>query len=120
MKKIYTANNLLEAQIVLDILEHAMIPAKLFNQYAQGGTGDIPFTHAYPEVWIIRDADYERGRKIVQQYEAIPQTTTVVHCPVCGEENPSNFQLCWHCGGGLETVTADTVTTVASQKNRLK
>ncbi|WP_090657307.1 putative signal transducing protein [Nitrosomonas marina] len=103
MKKIYSANSIMEAQIVLDMLEHALIPAQLFNQHAQGGTGDIPFTHAYPEVWVVRDADYERGRKIIQHYESIPQSETTIQCSTCGEENPSNFQLCWHCGCGLET-----------------
>ncbi|WP_090698544.1 putative signal transducing protein [Nitrosomonas aestuarii] len=117
MKKIYSANNLMEAQIVLDMLEHALIPAQLFNQHAQGGMGDIPFTHAYPEVWIIRDTDYERGRKIIQQYETIPQTNTIINCSVCGEENPSNFQLCWHCGNGLETATPQSPSAHASHKS---
>ena len=58
MKKVYSANNLMEAQIVLDLLEHAYIPAQLFNQHAQSGMGEIPFTHAYPEVWVMRDEDY--------------------------------------------------------------
>lgn len=102
MKKLYSANNLMEAQIVLDLLEHAYIPAQLFNQHAQGGLGDIPFTHAYPEVWILRDEDYERGKRIVQTYEKAPTTTGIIHCPACGEENPTNFQLCWQCGSGLE------------------
>ncbi|MBX3630504.1 MAG: DUF2007 domain-containing protein [Nitrosomonas sp.] len=104
MKKLYSANNLMEAHIVLDMLEHALIPAQLFNQHAQGGTGDIPFTHAYPEIWVMRDDDYERGRKIVQQYEALPQSNQMISCPACGEENPDNFQICWQCGGGLENV----------------
>jgi len=104
MKKLYSANTLMEAHIVLDMLEHALIPAQLFNQHAQSGTGELPFTHAYPEVWVIRDEDYERGRKIVQQYEATPQTNDIIQCPACGEENPANFQLCWQCGNGLETI----------------
>ncbi|WP_090333051.1 DUF2007 domain-containing protein [Nitrosomonas sp. Nm51] len=120
MKKIYSANNLMEAQIVLDMLEHALIPAQLFNQHAQGGTGDIPFTHAYPEVWVIRDVDYERGRKIVQEYEAIPQTDTIIQCPACGEDNPSNFQLCWHCSCGLETVASEAATSHTTRSSSQK
>ncbi|MDH5479145.1 MAG: DUF2007 domain-containing protein [Nitrosomonas sp.] len=108
MKKVYFANNLMEAQIVLDMLEHAYIPAKLFNQHTQGGMGEIPFTHAYPEVWVIRDEDYERGKKIVRAYEKIPNSTGIIYCPSCAEENPQNFQLCWHCGSGLETVSPRT------------
>ena len=105
MKKLYSANNLMEAHIVLDMLEHALIPAQLFNQHAQGGMGDIPFTHAYPEVWVIRDEDYERGRRIVQHYETMPQSNQVISC---GEENPVNFQLCWQCGNGLEKISSQT------------
>lgn len=116
MKKVYSANNLIEAQIVLDLLEHALIPAQLFNQHAQGGTGDIPFTHAYPEVWVKRDEDYERGRRIVLQYEAIPQTNAIIYCPACGEENPANFQLCWQCGGGLENAAENTAGHLSSYK----
>ncbi|MCE7913670.1 MAG: hypothetical protein DYH15_03100 [Nitrosomonas sp. PRO4] len=102
MKKIYSANNLMEAQIVLDLLEHAYIPAKIFNQHAQGVAGEIPFTHAYPEVWITRDDDFERAKRVIDTYESTPITNSTVQCPSCNEENPANFQLCWKCGGGLE------------------
>lgn len=102
MKKLYTANHLLEAYIVRDLLENAYIPITLFNEYAQGGTGEIPFTHTYPEVWVVRDLDFERGRKIVTAYEQALQMDYTVFCPQCGEENPGNFQLCWQCGSGLE------------------
>jgi putative signal transducing protein len=102
MKKICSAPNLMEAQIMLDLLGHASISARLFNEHAQGGLGDIPFTHAYPEVWVIRDSDFERGQAIVKAFEKMPLENRVVFCRACGEENPRNFQLCWHCSAGLE------------------
>lgn len=102
MKKLYTANHLLEAHIVRDLLENACIPTRLFNEYAQGGMGEIPFTHTYPEVWVMRDLDFERGRRIIATYEQAPQVTDIVFCLQCGEENPGNFQLCWQCSSGLE------------------
>lgn len=104
MKKLYTANNLLEAHIIQDLLANAYIPSRLFNEYAQGATGEIPFTHAYPEVWVERDLDYDRGRAIVTAYEQAPPIIDSIFCQQCGEENPGNFQLCWHCGAGLEIV----------------
>jgi hypothetical protein len=104
MKKIYSAANLMEAHIMLDLLGHAGIQARLFNEYAQGGAGDIPFTHAYPEVWISRDSDLERGKAVVLNYESTPVEAGIVFCRACGEENPRNFQLCWNCGAGLESV----------------
>lgn len=102
MKKVCSAANLMEAQIMLDLLGHANIEARLFNQHAQGGLGDIPFTHAYPEVWVMDDSDLARGQAIVRSYENTPVETGVVFCRACGEGNPRNFQLCWQCGAGLE------------------
>ena len=104
MKKIYSAANLIEAKIMLDLLSHAGVDARLFNENAQSGVGEIPFSNTYPEVWIMRDDDLERGRIVVNNYENSPVETGVVHCAECGEENPRNFQLCWHCGAGLESV----------------
>ena len=104
MKKIYSAANLMEAHIILDLLNHAGINARLFNENAQGAVGEIPFTHAYPDIWVINDADVERGKLVVTRYESSPVDTGIVFCNSCGEENPRNFQLCWHCGVGLESI----------------
>ena len=102
MKKIYSAANLMEAQIMLDLLGHAGIRARLFNEHAQGGLGEISFIQAYPEVWVINDNDLERGLAVANNYDSSPIETGIVICRACGEENPRNFQLCWHCGAGLE------------------
>ncbi|MCO6428141.1 DUF2007 domain-containing protein [Nitrosomonas communis] len=111
MKKLYSANNLIEAQMIVALLEHAYIPAKLFNTHAQGGVGEIPFTHAYPEVWIMHDDDLEKARSIIDTYESAPVEEGHVSCPACGEQNPRNFQLCWQCGEGLEVVHAKLDST---------
>ena len=104
MKRIYSAANLMEAHIILDLLSHVGINARLFNENAQSGVGEIPFTHAYPEIWVMNDSDVERGKLVINQYESSPIDTGIVFCTACGEENPRNFQLCWHCGAGLESV----------------
>lgn len=102
MKKIYSAANLMEAHIILDLLMHAGINARLFNENAQGALGEIPFTHAYPDIWVSNDSDVERGKEIVRRYELSPIDAGIIFCKACGEENPANFQLCWQCGAGLE------------------
>lgn len=102
MKKIYTAENLIEANIMLDLLEHAGVKARLFNENAQGGLGEIPFTNAYPEVWVLNDNDFSRGQVVASDYDNLPIETGITFCRACGEENPRNFQLCWKCSSGLE------------------
>ena len=116
MKKIYTANDLIEANIILDLLENAYIPARLFNIYAQGSTGEIPFTQTYPEVWVGRDPDFERGRKLITAYEQAPSETTTFTCPSCHEENPYHFQLCWRCGNGLDVAKENLAHAPSSEK----
>ena len=62
MYKLYAAANLQEAYLILHRLEHANISARIFNEHAQGALGEIPFTHAYPELWALEQADVTRAR----------------------------------------------------------
>lgn len=101
MKKLYRAANLPDAHIVRSLLAQAGIQAHVFNENAQGGLGQLPFTEAWPEVWVCEDRDLTRAREIVQAFECSPEVSTSVHCSACSEENPSSFQLCWSCGKSL-------------------
>jgi hypothetical protein len=100
MKKIYSAASLPEAYMLRDALRAAGIGAEVFNENAQGAVGEIPFTHAWPEVWILDESDMARAREMVREYEKPPPTGTR-NCQACGEENPAGFELCWHCGADL-------------------
>lgn len=96
MKKIYIAANLPDAHIVLNMLQSENIEAHIFNQHAQSGMGEIPFTHAYPEVWLTQDSDISRAQDLINAYQSTP-TRTNWRCLHCAEENPGNFELCWQC-----------------------
>ncbi len=100
MHKLYTAANLPEAYLVLELLRAAGIEAHVFNENAQGGLGEIPFTHAYPELWLANDADIGRARRVIGEYERSTAGADV-RCAACGEQNPGSFQICWHCGADL-------------------
>jgi hypothetical protein len=100
MKRVYCAENLPDAHLVLHLLESEGIDARVFNENLQGALGDIPFTHAYPEVWIESDRDFELARRIIKARERTPSTGAVT-CENCSEENPRNFQLCWNCGEAI-------------------
>ena len=101
MKKLYRAANLPDAHILRGLLAQAGIQAHVFNENAQGGLGQLPFTEAWPEVWVSEDRDLIRAREIVQAFECSPEASASVRCPACTEENPSSFQLCWSCGKSL-------------------
>lgn len=104
VRRLYKAANLPEAYIVVAQLRAAGVEARVFNENAQGGLGELPFTHVYPEVWVMDDSDWTRARDVVTAYEggAEANAGVSVHCPDCREENPGNFQLCWNCGATLK------------------
>ncbi len=105
MKKLYAAANLPEAHLLREELGQIDVRAHIFNQNAQSAVGELPFTHAYPEIWIERDCDYERARLIVERYEReskkLVGEEAEIACKNCGEENPATFQSCWSCANDL-------------------
>ncbi len=100
MRRLYTAGNLPEAYLLLHMLSAEGIEAKVFNENAQGGVGELPFTHTYPELWVEEHL-YQRARVIVDQFERPKEPVGMTRCTHCGEANPDTFELCWHCGANL-------------------
>ena len=98
MERLYSAANLPEAYLVRDLLAEVGVRAQILNENAQGGVGEIPFTQTYPEIWIEREDDMERARRVITDYESRSVPNTYIDCPRCGEQNPENFETCWHCG----------------------
>ena len=102
MLKLYSAANLQEAYLMLHLLAAEGIQAKVLNEHTHGALGEIPFIHAYPEIWLQREDDLPRAREVVATFGRDPGAFDPVACPACGEENPGNFETCWHCGRSIE------------------
>ena len=102
MLLIYTAADLMEAQLLVGRLEQAGIAAEVLNRYAQGATGEIPVDQARPQIWLEEERDRARAMKIIRDYETTPATSGRVYCRHCAERNPENFELCWKCGKPLQ------------------
>ena len=98
MLRLYQAANLPEAYLVLHRLERAGIEARVFNEHAQGGMGEIPFTHVYPEIWLLDERDESEARRLLAEYEQADRSARPTVCSNCGEENPAGFEVCWQCG----------------------
>lgn len=102
MHRLYRAADLPEAHLILGMLAAAGIEARLGNQHARGGMGEIPFTETYPEIWVTEHTDLARARGIVQAYEHPAGPAKVRRCRACGEDNPGGFEICWQCATALE------------------
>ena len=99
MLRIYTAESLVDAQLVLDLLDQAGVPAELFNGNASGALGELPVI--YPEVWIKRNLDENKANRVIQKFTesflAEPEKLVSLLCGECGENNPHSFEICWQC-----------------------
>lgn len=101
--KLCSAGTLYEAQLILDLLRESFIRAEVRNENLVGLAGLLPESATLPTIWVANDGDWERGRAVVEEYEArrAEQTPPDVACPACGEDNPGNFELCWSCRAEL-------------------
>ncbi len=97
MKRLYTADNSMQAQLMADELINLGIPVVIFNQHSAGGLGDLPAS--YPELWLKRDQDEARALRFVTSFEQklITDNEIQTQCHACGEHNPKQFDFCWAC-----------------------
>ena len=96
MKLVHThPSNIVVAQ-ARNALELAGIQCVLRNEYAAGGMGELAPIDVWPELWVLRDRDYDRATLLVAQSRA-EILEDDWRCRRCGSDSPATFDLCWHC-----------------------
>ena len=68
MKTAYHANSSVDAHLILHLLEHSGIQAKIFGEHLQGGIGEIQ-TMGLVRV-MTDDASYKQARRIIEDWES--------------------------------------------------
>ena len=106
MNQVYSARDLMEANLVRDLLEREGIEAVVLGAALGFGRGGLPFTaDTLPSVWV-KPEDVEKALPIVDRHEAgyfederdesiDPPPPWI--CPNCGEEIEDHFTDCWKC-----------------------
>lgn len=100
MSPLYQARDRIEAQILRDYLDRHLVEAVILNDHLAGAAGGLP-ADIYPTLWVIEDADVERGRELLDRYlaeSAQPAATAPWTCTRCGESVDGDFDICWSCG----------------------
>lgn len=99
MKLIYSNQNPALVANIKNMLEAADIACIVRNEYASGGVGELSFIDAWPEIWVLHDANYEAAYDMINALQARLQSTADNWiCPQCHEKNDSSFEVCWQCG----------------------
>jgi hypothetical protein len=98
MKKLCSTANIIEAQLLADLLKQDGIDVRVFNQYALGAMGEIPFTQTYPELWVVNDHDLGRAESVARAVEHAARANVHKLCRGCGEQLSVDLLSCWNCG----------------------
>jgi hypothetical protein len=96
---LYSAQDLMDAQMLGDRLASAGIEFVIRNLHLQGAVGELPAS-IRPEVCLVRRGDLARAEVLKAEFErnrAQPVSGEERRCEACGEMNPANFELCWSC-----------------------
>lgn len=101
MIRVYIAENLADAHLVSNLVRSCGIKTHVFNEFANGAVGELPFTHTWPEVWIENDRDEARALEIIENRGAAVSSDENLSCTECGQNNPANFGICWNCAAPL-------------------
>jgi tetratricopeptide (TPR) repeat protein len=97
MKKVYTANDPVAANLLKELLDNAGIDATIEGERLHPLLGAMPVV--YPTV-SVREEDYDAALKVVAEYERSrvePDTSEPWTCPKCGEQIEGHFDECWKC-----------------------
>ena len=99
MKKLYVSQSLVDVESRKELLDQARIPATIKNQRSAMLGGEVPFVEVFPELWVLKDEDFERAKTLLEDWEgAEPVETTGWTCLGCGEVHQKEFTSCWKCG----------------------
>jgi len=102
MPKVYHAQSIVDAQLVLDELKAAGLSARISGGYLHGAIGEVPPGDVV-SVWIDSDRHYDRARAVVKEFEEAQRDPNVETgaekpCPKCKEMLAPQFGKCWNCG----------------------
>ncbi|MGJ8693129.1 MAG: DUF2007 domain-containing protein [Thalassotalea sp.] len=96
MKMVYTNENQFIVNNVKNLIEAQGIKTFLKNEFSQGAVGEIAVFDAWPEIWVLEDAEHTQALKIAQLSQNINESPDWL-CKQCKESNDASFEICWQC-----------------------
>lgn len=109
MRKVFEHRDYHEVGLCESILQSNGIETTIKNQNVSSLAGDIPFTSAYPELWILDDSRYDEAISLLLEFRRGAQESSATDdwiCQNCGESVPGTFHSCWKCEAARSSVPA--------------
>jgi len=98
MPLIYSAANMVDAQLVVDELKAGGMEARIVGGYLSGAIGELPPTDVIG-VWLEQESHRVRARAMIDEFEASRRSPQQDWwCARCEERIGGEFGACWKCG----------------------
>jgi hypothetical protein len=97
MRKVHTAESLVEIAHLRNVLESEGIACVVRNDRLGGVVGEIPFVECWPELWVRQPGESLRARALIDEALQSVEDGEPWTCPRCGEEVEPQFSQCWNC-----------------------
>ncbi|MFT4563490.1 MAG: hypothetical protein ACI9BW_003246 [Gammaproteobacteria bacterium] len=99
MLKIHTADDPILIGFLKSVLESEGIECHVRNELLRGGSGELPPTECWPELWVWHDDDVKRAQLMIDRaLQRSDLGSDPWLCPRCSESIESQFTACWQCG----------------------
>jgi hypothetical protein len=103
LRKVHTAESLVEVAHLQNLLQAAGIASYVRNERLAGAMGEIPFLECWPELWVVESGQSLRARGLIDEALRPSPASDDWQCPQCGETIEGQFALCWNCGAAPVT-----------------
>lgn len=97
MRKIHTAESIIEIAHLRNVLVTAGIRCQIRNDRLVGALGEIPFIDCWPELWLLDEGDALRAKGLINDELRPAIARESWTCTQCGEIIEGQFSECWHC-----------------------
>lgn len=84
------------------LLEAHGIATFIRNQYGSSVMGEVPFVEVVPQLFVLRDSDYERAVELLRLDLPNDDPRGDWVCPECGVDVDAPLAACWKCGLGRD------------------
>jgi hypothetical protein len=96
--RVYSAPVLAAVMLMRDVLEMQNIASEIRGEDRAVGPGQIPWHDAWPELWVLDEAQLAEAQRIIQDaLDPSAQPEASWTCPQCTEDVEAQFQACWNC-----------------------
>ncbi|MFO1407589.1 MAG: DUF2007 domain-containing protein [Steroidobacteraceae bacterium] len=99
MRRVHSAESVLEVAHLRNLLEHEGIECFVLHDRLAGALGEIPFVECWPELWVREDGQERHARRLIERALAPGDRGEPWTCDRCGERIEAQFSECWNCAG---------------------